>query len=253
MKKIIKKITNLFNYEIVHKNDWYKRKENFVPEISSQELKLIQKISNYSMCSPVNHWAIIQSMKYIKNKKIEGDFVEAGVYKGGNLILLNHYLNLYESEKKIYAYDTFDGMPEENKKVDFDLKNIPVKEIRKKHTEDKWCYASLDEVKKNLYKFDNNFSDKFKFIKGKVENTLLKNENLPEKISFLRLDTDFYESTKIELQILFPRLSSNGILIIDDYGHWKGARKAVDEYFSNDKNFHLFHRIDYSSRILIKD
>ena len=49
----------------------------------------------------------------------------------------------------------------------------------------------------------------------------------------MRLDTDFYESTKVELEILFPRLAKGGILIIDDYGNWKGAKKAVDEYFDN--------------------
>ena len=81
----------------------------------------------------------------------------------------------------------------------------------------------------------------------------LKNsKNLPDQISLLRLDTDFYESTKIELEILYPKLSSGGVLIIDDYGHWKGSRKAVDEYFELDKNFMWLHRIDYASRILIK-
>ena len=75
---------------------------------------------------------------------------------------------------------------------------------------------------------------------------------MPEKISLLRLDTDFFESTKKELEILYPRLVSGGVLIIDDYGHWKGSKKAVDEYFELDKNFLWFHRIDYGSRLLIK-
>ena len=98
-----------------------------------------------------------------------------------------------------------------------------------------------------------NFEKKFQFVKGKVENTLLKEENLPKKISFLRLDTDFYESTKKELEILFPRLEKKGILIVDDYGHWKGSKKAVDEYFAFDKKFKFFHRIDYASRLYIKE
>jgi O-methyltransferase len=66
------------------------------------------------------------------------------------------------------------------------------------------------------------------------------------------LDTDFYESTMIELEILFPRLQKGGILIIDDYGHWKGSKLAVDEYFNLEKNFYFMHRIDYASRLLIK-
>jgi hypothetical protein len=88
-------------------------------------------------------------------------------------------------------------------------------------------------------------------IKGPVEKTLLNYENLPKKISILRLDTDFYESTKIELEILFPLLSNNGILIIDDYACWEGAKKAVDEYFSK-KKFTMF-KIDFVARFIIKN
>ena len=77
-------------------------------------------------------------------------------------------------------------------------------------------------------------------------------EYLPKKISLLRLDTDFYESTKIELEELYPLLSKNGILIIDDYGHWKGARKAVDEYFKKKKLFPFLNKVDYSCRLMIK-
>ena len=89
-----------------------------------------------------------------------------------------------------------------------------------------------------------------KFVKGPVEQTLLKEENLPKKISVLRLDTDFYSSTKIELKILYPRLINGGILIVDDYGYWQGARKAVDEYFNEKK---ILHIVDQTCRYIIKD
>ncbi len=92
--------------------------------------------------------------------------------------------------------------------------------------------------------------EKIHLIKGKVEDTIP--ENIPKEIALLRLDTDWYESTKHELIHLFPLLKPNGILIIDDYGHWEGARKAVDEYIS-DNNIHiLLNRIDYSGRISVK-
>ena len=87
-------------------------------------------------------------------------------------------------------------------------------------------------------------------IKGPVEKTLPKEENLPNKISLLRLDTDWYESSKMELEILYPKLVKGGILMIDDYGHWEGVKKSVDEYFLN-KNIWL-HYIDYGCRLLIK-
>ena len=111
-------------------------------------------------------------------------------------------------------------------------------------------------TKKNILSEENTkklFSntDNLIFIKGKVEDTLMEKNNLPKKISILRLDTDFYESTKIELNIFYPLLSQRGVLIIDDYGDFPGCRKAVDEYFS-DKNV-LMIGIDKSCRVIIKD
>ena len=156
-------------------------------------------------------------------------------------------------EKKIYSYDTFEGMPYPGEN-DFDLKDIKADIIFNKYKkkEMKWCYSSLDEVKNSIKKNNINLDDDFIFVKGKVEDTLKVEKNLPQKIALLRLDTDFYESTKIELEILFPKLERGGILIVDDYGHWKGSKKAVDEYFDLKNNFKWFHRIDYASRLYIK-
>ena len=69
-------------------------------------------------------------------------------------------------------------------------------------------------------------------FKGDVLSTLAVPDNLPLKIAVLRLDTDWYESTRMELETLYPRLSVDGVIMIDDYGHWTGARRAVDEYFA---------------------
>ena len=88
------------------------------------------------------------------------------------------------------------------------------------------------------------------FIKGKVEDTIP--EKMPQKISILRLDTDWYESTKHELEHLFPLLAKNGVLIIDDYGHWQGAKQAVDEYLSSQNIHLLLNRVDYTGRMAVK-
>ena len=251
--EILKKFINKFNFKIEHKNSWYKRNEHLIAEISDDELKIIKQISNFSMSTPANHWAIIQSIKHISQNHIEGDIVESGVWKGGNLILFKIFLDKYNLKKKIFAFDTYEGMPHPGEK-DFDLKNINAKKIYDDYNKKniKWCYSTLEDVKSNINFFNRNYLKSFNFIKGKVENTLDLPENLPEKISLLRLDTDFFESTKKELEVLYPRLVPGGILIIDDYGHWKGSKKAVDEYFKLDNNFLWFHRIDYASRLLIK-
>ena len=107
----------------------------------------------------------------------------------------------------------------------------------------------MPQVKNHLTNNLNDISN-IKFIKGDVRETLNENKNLPDKISLLRLDTDFYESTKKELEILYPRLQTNGVLIIDDYGFFSGSKKAFDEYFKN--KFVLKHYIDSSIRLIIK-
>ena len=115
---------------------------------------------------------------------------------------------------------------------------------------ERWTEASLDDVENSIKKLFLSLDD-FNLVKGKVEDTLINKKNLPSKISLLRLDTDFYESTKVELEILYPLLVQKGVLIIDDYGDFIGCRKAVDDYFF-DKNV-LMISIDKSCRIIIKN
>ena len=153
--------------------------------------------------------------------------------------------------RDVFLYDTFTGMV---KPTDHDvsLKEEKASEYfdQCKIGEDRsnWCFASLDDVRNNMALVDYP-AERIHYIKGKVEDTLL--ETRPEKISLLRLDTDWYESTRFELEHLYPRLVKGGVLIIDDYGHWKGAKKAVDEYFGKQGSVFL-NRIDYTGRLLVK-
>jgi hypothetical protein len=111
------------------------------------------------------------------------------------------------------------------------------------------CISSLDEVKKNLSacKFPN-----VKFVVGDILETLNVKKNIPKQIALLRLDTDWYQSTKKEMDVLYPVLSEQGVLIVDDYGHWKGSKKAVDEYFENANQKPNIERIDYTGIKIIK-
>ena len=251
ISEAIKNFLNRYNFKIEHANSWYKRNEHRIAEISNDELKILKEITNFSMSTPANHWAIIQSLKHIKENDIKGDIVECGVWRGGNLILFKKIIDKLNLEKKIFAFDTFEGMPEPGKE-DFDLKNINAEKIYKNYKKKdlKWCFSNIDEVKSNVSKFFKNDYKNFNFIEGKVEETLMYEENLPQSISLLRLDTDFYDSIKKSLEVLYPRLVKGGVLIIDDYGQWKGARKAVDEYFKT-KPF-LFY-VDHTCRLFINN
>jgi len=175
--------------------------------------------------------------------ELEGDVVECGVYKGGSAIhILDTLKENNKTYKYIWLYDTYEGLPK------------PTKWDKKHHTNHKtswredWYKGTLEEVKTNIstagYGFDN-----IKFIPGLIEDTILKNQ--PDKISFLHLDMDFYSPTKVALEHLYPKLSDNGILVIDDYGSWKGVRKAVNDYFGTEKPDFL-PPVHHYQRALIK-
>jgi hypothetical protein len=255
MKKLIKKIIKIFGYEIISNNDWLRKNENYIAEISKKESTILNNIKDYTMTSIPSQWSLIQSINHVIRNNVEGSFVECGIFRGGNIILMSKLLEEHGIEKNIFAYDTFEGMPlpgiddldlRGNSSID---KFLELKNSEKEGSQ--WCYCNIQDVKNNIKKFNINYLKNINFIKGKVEKTLLDIKNLPKKISLLRLDTDFYSSTKIELNILFPLLEKNGILIVDDYGHFMGAKKAVDEYFYEKKLW--FHRVDYSTRLLIKN
>ena len=251
LKKNINTALGLFNLELKRKSRW--NIPSMPIEANEFEKNLISECSRFSMIGNIRMWALIQSMKYIINNNINGDFVECGVWRGGNLALMRKFSDYHKLKVSIFGYDTFEGMPDATiKDVDLhgNLASQALKHFEKnENTQNIHAYAGIVQVKKNLQKL--NAENGVKLIEGMVENTLTKNENLPDKISILRLDTDFYESTKIELEILFPRLATGGVLIIDDYGHFKGAQQAVDEYFE-DKDIWL-HYVDYTCRLMIKN
>lgn len=120
-----------------------------------------------------------------------------------------------------------------------------------KQTHNEWCYASINDVRKNFEARD--LKSGIHYVQGDVSATLTAaSKEFPHEIAVLRLDADWYDSTKIELEVLYPNLSLGGCLIIDDYGHWSGARIAVDEYFMKHKNRPFFQYIDYTGRSAIK-
>lgn len=216
--------------------------------------ELYDKVKDYTMVSIPNLYALYSSVKYIVENNIEGDLVECGVWRGGCSMMMALTLGHYKNTNRIiYMYDTFEGMSEPTLN-DKDVNNTTAKDYLDVSESDKnitWCIANIDDVKNNISK-TNYPLENLKLIKGKVEDTL-KIQIPLNNLALLRLDTDWYESTKMELEILYPKLNKQGILIIDDYGHWLGARKAVDEYFTYNKNTLLLNRVDYTCRLGLKN
>lgn len=201
----------------------------------------IEVVKPFTMTSIERITELFNSLEYIRLNNIQGDLVECGVWKGGNILGIIEYLYHYNMiDREVWLYDTFQGMtPPED--IDIDLKNQKAKDI----LQSVLCYSSIDDVKKNL-SISNFPIDNIKYIIGDICDTLNYKNNLPNKISLLRLDTDWYQSTKKEMDILYPLLVNNGVLIVDDYGHWQGSKKAVDEYFEKNKIVNTLEKIDYT-------
>ena len=209
-------------------------------------------VKPYTMTSPQRVCALVDAVNYICNSDIQGSFVECGVWRGGSAMAMIMTMQLLNEKREVYLFDTYDGMTSPTEK-DIDIEGKPatklLAETSKSTANYLWAYAPLQEVKNNLeltkYPYE-----LLKFIVGKVEDTIP--DQSPEQIALLRLDTDWYESTYHELVYLFPRLVTGGVLIIDDYGHWQGARKAVDQYIKENHLQLFLHRIDYTGVIAIK-
>ena len=181
-------------------------------------------VYNNTMCSKKRVEALAKAVHFVVDNNVPGDFVECGTWRGGLAALMLYYAKDTE-DKRLYVYDTFEGMPEPGENDCGTSKRM--------YEENKgdWCRAGLDVVKSVLQQVDPSYSDYCYLIKGKVEDTL--DLIAPQTIALARLDTDWYESTKEELEVLYPRVQPRGYVLIDDYSDWNGCRQAVDEYFSS--------------------
>ena len=186
------------------------------------KIRIFHSVKSYTMTSAERINALIEATKYIVKEKIDGAFVECGVWKGGSVMAMVLTLKEMGEVREIYLYDTFSGMSAPSD-IDGDAALKLFSKNRTSESTSKWLCSPIEEVEKNV--FDTGYpKEKCHFIKGRVEDTIPK--TIPQKIALLRLDTDFYESTKHELIHLFPRLSSKGVIIIDDYGIWQGAEES---------------------------
>ena len=233
-------------YDVVRFNE---RLGDLEPSVS----ETIRAVRPYTLTSVQRLVALCDAVQYVVRNQIPGDIVECGVWKGGSMMAIARTLIQADDQSRhLYLFDTYEGMTPPCDK-DISVQGESASDLL--HNEDKedpqsvWCAAPLDEVRRVMGGVGYE-SSKVHFIKGRVEETLPS--MAPEQISLLRLDTDWYESTRHEMEQLFPRLSKGGVLIIDDYGHWQGARQAIDEYIKENKLQIFLHRIDETGRCAVK-
>lgn len=202
-------------------------------------------LSDRTMVNKLGRRQFEEAIKIVIEEKINGDFVQCGVWRGGLAGLVLSYIKEHSLDKKIWLYDTFLGMPAPSEK-DCERSRNEYNLLKDEDSEfSNWCKASTEDVIETLESVSMNFQNSVNFVVGKVEDTLLDEDNLPKAISMLHLDTDWYDSIKIELEVLFPRMSPGAFLIIDDYKSdkeipkgWDGCTDAVNDFFA-EKNIEL--------------
>ena len=214
-------------------------------------LKLIDEIRPFSMATKHRMAAMIDAVRYVALAKVPGVIVECGVWRGANMMLAARTLReLRITDRELYLYDTFEGMPPPtDEDRDYNGISAETQLLSQEMGTGVWCTASVEDVRANMLSTGYP-SERIHYVQGMVEDTIPG--TLPNKIALLRLDTDWYASTKHELEHLYPLLETGGVLIIDDYGHWQGARQAVDEYFTKIGVVPLLARIDSTCRCFIK-
>ena len=223
-------------------------------DATTADASFIASLRPYSMTSAVRLWSLLNAVRYVVAEGIPGDIVECGVWRGGSMMAAaRELLTLGVTDRRIWLYDTYAGMTAPTSAdVEADTGVTAAEMLAATPMSDGnnvWCVAGRADVEANMRSTRYPFSQ-FEFVEGDVAQTL--HASTPTSIALLRLDTDWYESTRVALEVLYPRLAVSGVCILDDYGHWQGARQAVDEYFDTHGPRPLMHPIDYSGRVFLK-
>lgn len=235
----------------------YRMKRPLVPlthDFDADAVEAIREVAGFTQTTPERIVALRDAVRYVAQAGIAGDIVECGVWRGGSMMVVAHELMRQgDTSRRLWLYDTYTGMTPPT------VDDVTItgtsgsewfdSELAKPEKDATGVTGvALETVRANVGSTGYP-TDRQTYVVGPVEETLLDRE-LPEQIALLRLDTDFHDSTRAEMEVLYPRLVPGGILILDDYGYWQGARKAVDDYFA-DKPV-LLVRLDNSARLVVK-
>ncbi|MGI8557959.1 MAG: TylF/MycF/NovP-related O-methyltransferase [Solirubrobacteraceae bacterium] len=226
--------------------------------LAAEDRPIVERSLAYTMTGVARLQALVDSVRYLQRRGLRGSFVECGVWRGGSVLAMITTLQQMQAEpRELWLYDTFEGMTAPTEHDVSSLEPPALETWKQASARERQPWADLfkpeafnEQIVRDTVLGSGYPAERVHFVRGPVEETLPA--TLPQDgIALLRLDTDWYESTLHELAHLYPLLTAGGVLIIDDYGHWDGARRAVDEYFAASTPV-LLQRIDYTGRLVIK-
>jgi hypothetical protein len=238
---------------------WLARLGHFLPPLLPPDYepeleRTIRRVRRYTMTTPRRIAALCDSVEYAVRAEVPGAIVECGVWKGGSMMAAAlTLLRVGATDRDLYLFDTFQGMPPPTSEDTLSAYDgySPMRHWRRRQREghNTWHYVPAAEVRAALLSTGYP-AERLHLVEGRVEETLPG--RAPDQVAVLRLDTDWYESTRHELEQLYPRLSAGGVLVLDDHGHYEGARRAVDEYMAACGERLLLTRVDYTGRVAVK-
>lgn len=227
--------------------------------LSEADRAIVERAWPHTMTGVERIAALVDTVRYCVRRDVPGDFAECGVWMGGSVLAMILALQeLGVNDRDIHLFDTFEGMtrPGEHDTSRYEAPALDSWSDEEGRHEGVWWAGyvapgtATEQAVREVVLSTGYPPERLHFVRGPVEETLPA--SAPERLALLRLDTDWYESTRHELEHLYPRLSDGGVLIVDDYGHWEGCRRAVDEYFASQAAPPLLSRVDYTARIAVK-
>jgi len=248
MKGLLRRLLRAAGVDLIR----YPPKPTLPPDLSELERRIVAQVQPFTLTGVDRIVSLIRAVDHVQRAGIPGCIVECGVWKGGSMMTVAETLvAARDTSRHLYLFDTFDGMSEPTGEDQTpDGISAAAHLSHTENTSGYWCRSGLEEVRSNM--LSTRYPESLlHFVPGKVEETIPA-QAPPAPIALLRLDTDWYESTRHELEHLFARMHQGGVLIIDDYGHWEGARKATDEFLAAQPRPYFLHRIDYTGRLVVK-
>ncbi len=210
--------------------------DNVSPQEFSRHYRMVR---GNTMCSNARLRNLYTSTRQIIEKNVEGDLVECGCARGGSAAMIGLAQRSVGGCRPMWLFDTFEGLPSPTS-------NDPDRDIAQIYTGT--CVGTIEEVRGLFARLQ--ISGNVHLVQGLFQETLPQSG--PGKISLLHIDGDWYDSVRACLEYLYDRVTPGGLIQFDDYGYWKGARKAIDEFFAS-RNIHApLVRIDYSGRFVVK-
>jgi O-methyltransferase len=243
--------TTGYRLEKARKPEPKRRKPPPFPRFYDEEARaVIRAVRPWTMTSNEKLFALVVAVRYVVDHEIPGDVVECGVWRGGSMQAIARVLAARgATDRELHLFDTFEGMPPPTEQ-DVRHGGPPAAELlaTRPRTAKVWAVADLEDVRAGMAQVGYP-AERVHYHPGLVEDTIPA--QAPERIALLRLDTDWYASTRHELEHLYDRVPAGGVVIIDDYDYWEGSRKAVDEFVA-DTGARLMLAPMGSGRIAIK-